>query len=350
MIPVWLIAAIALLGAVCLALPLHIGMTGVCLLLLAAVLLALRILRKKDAPKVWSRILIALTAVSMAVIFGAMGYISVQGKDSAMTPDETPDFIVVLGAQVQGDGPSLTLKKRLDKALEFLQAHPDRTVIVSGGQGPDEAHTEASVMAQYLLAHGADASQILEEPQASNTRENLLFSAKLAEEAGFDTSRVLIVTSEFHLRRASYIAGTLGLDASRLGSRTTPYILRLNYELREVFAPGEVDRIYLNFSDPWPPNRQRKRRLTWRAYLEVYDEILRQQGDLCFKTDNQRFFEWSLQEICQFGWLIQNISLDLHNSDFEGNVMTEYEEKFSAEGYRIYRLEACRRLPEFLKK
>lgn len=135
MIPVWLIAAIALLGAVCLALPLHIGMTGVCLLLLAAVLLALRILRKKNAPKVWSRILIALTAVSMAVIFGAMGYISVQGKDSAMTPDETPDFIVVLGAQVQGDGPSLTLKKRLDKALEFLQAHPDRTVIVSGGQG-----------------------------------------------------------------------------------------------------------------------------------------------------------------------------------------------------------------------
>ena len=92
------------------------------------------------------------------------------------------------------------------------------------------------------------------------------------------------------------------------------------------------------------------RRLQKNAYLEVYDEILRQQGDLCFKTDNQRFFEWSLQEICQFGWLIQNISLDLHNSDFEGNVMTEYEEKFSAEGYRIYRLEARRRLPEFLKK
>ena len=236
MIPVWLIAAIALLGAVCLALPLHIGMTGVCLLLLAAVLLALRILRKKDAPKVWSRILIALTAVSMAVIFGAMGYISVQGKDSAMTPDETPDFIVVLGAQVQGDGPSLTLKKRLDKTLEFLQAHPDRTVIVSGGQGPDEAHTEASVMAQYLLAHGADASQILEEPQASNTRENLLFSAKLAEAAGFDTSRVLIVTSDFHMCRAKYIAKTLGMEPYGLSSGTWPWILKLNYTLREVFA------------------------------------------------------------------------------------------------------------------
>lgn len=128
-------------------------------------------------------------------------------------------------------------------------------------------------------------------------------------------------------------------------------LIRMDAEdLENVFAQGELDRIYLNFSDPWPPNRQRKRRLTWRAYLEVYDEILRQQGDLCFKTDNQRFFEWSLQEICQFGWLIQNISLDLHNSDFEGNVMTEYEEKFSAESYRIYRLEARRRLPEFLKK
>ena len=121
-------------------------------------------------------------------------------------------------------------------------------------------------------------------------------------------------------------------------------------DLPTVFAPAEVSRIYLNFSDPWPPNRQRKRRLTWRAYLEVYDEILRQQGDLCFKTDNQRFFEWSLQEICQFGWLLQNISLDLHNTDFEGNVMTEYEEKFSSEGSRIYRVEARRRLPEFLRK
>ena len=231
MIPVWLIAAIALLGAVCLALPLHIGMTGVCLLLLAAVLLALRILRKKDAPKVWSRILIALTAISMAVIFGAMGYISVQGKDSAMTPDETPDFIVVLGAQVQGDRPSLTLKKRLDKALEFLQAHPDRTVIVSGGQGPDEAHTEASAPCASRYA-----SQILEEPQASNTRENLLFSAKLAEEAGFDTSRVLIVTSDFHMCRAKYIARTLGMEPYGLSSGTWPWILKLNYTLREVFA------------------------------------------------------------------------------------------------------------------
>ena len=236
MTPVWLIALIALAGAVCLALPLHIGMTGVCLLLLAAVLLALRILKKKDAPRVWSRILIGLTAASMAVIFGAMGYIAVQGRDSSMQEADVPDFIVVLGAQVQGDGPSLTLRKRLDRTLEFLQEHPDKTVIVSGGQGADEVHTEASVMAQYLLARGAQPAQVIEEDQASNTRENLLFSAALAEARGIDTSRVLIVTSDFHMCRAKYIARTLGMEPYGLTSRTWPWILKLNYTLREVFA------------------------------------------------------------------------------------------------------------------
>ena len=236
MIPVWLIALIALAGAMCLALPLHIGMTGVCLLLLAAVLLALRILKKKDAPRVWSRILIGLTAASMAVIFGAMGYIAVQGRDSSMQEADVPDFIVVLGAQVQGDGPSLTLRKRLDRTLEFLQANPDKTVIVSGGQGADEAHTEASVMAQYLLARGAQPAQVIEEDQASNTRENLLFSAALADARGIDTSRVLIVTSDFHMCRAKYIARTLGMEPYGLTSSTWPWILKLNYTLREVFA------------------------------------------------------------------------------------------------------------------
>ena len=222
MIPVWVIALLAALGAVCLALPLHIGMTGVCLLLLAAVLLALRLLKKKNAPRLWSRLLIGLTAVSMTVIFGAMGYIAVQGQDSVMTQDETPEFVVVLGAQVQGDEPSLTLKKRLDKTLEFMQEHPDRTVIVSGGQGPDEAHTEAS--------------RIIEEDKASNTRENLLFSAKLAEAAGLDTSRVLIVTSDFHMCRAKYIARTLSMEPYGQASDTWPWILKVNYTLREVFA------------------------------------------------------------------------------------------------------------------
>ena len=232
----WLAAICAALGIGCLLTPWHIGMTGVCLLLLAAVLLALRLLKKKNAPKHWSRLLTGLTAAGMAVIFGAMGYIAMQGQDSVMTQDETPEFVVVLGAQVQGGGPSLTLKKRLDKTLEFMQEHPDRTVIVSGGQGPDEAYTEASVMARYLIEHGADASRIIEEDKASNTRENLLFSAKLAEAAGLDTSRVLIVTSDFHMCRAKYIARTLSMEPYGQASDTWPWILKVNYTLREVFA------------------------------------------------------------------------------------------------------------------
>ena len=236
MIPVWVIALVAVLGAVCLALPLHIGMTGICLLLLAAVLLALRILKKKNAPEHWGRLLTGLTAAGMAVIFGAMGYIAVQGQDSIMAQDETPAFIVVLGAQVQGDQPSLTLKKRLDLALEYLTGHPQASVVVSGGQGADEAYTEASVMAKYLTARGVDESRVLLEEQASDTRENLEFSRTLAQTHGMRTDRVLIITSDFHLCRAKYLAKKLGMEPYGLASRTSPEVLRVNYLLREVFA------------------------------------------------------------------------------------------------------------------
>ena len=203
------------------------------------------------------------------------------------------------------------------------------------------------------------AATMITEPEALRGRwlEQFPGHRALQLELGCGKGRFAIGMAELH-PDVNFIAvereeGALIMAAERCEEHPLPNLRFVSFdaaELREVFAPAEVDRIYLNFSDPWPPNRQRKRRLTWRAYLEVYDEILRQQGDLCFKTDNQRFFEWSLQEICQFGWLLQNISLDLHNSDFEGNVMTEYEEKFSSEGSRIYRVEARRRLPEFLRK
>jgi len=176
-------------------------------------------------------------------------------------------------------------------------------------------------------------------------------------EIGCGKGRFAIGMAESH-NDINFIAvereeGALIMGAERISRNPLPNLRFASIDaiqLEQMFAPGEVERIYLNFSDPWPPNRQRKRRLTWRAYLEIYDSILSEQGDICFKTDNQRFFEWTIQEISQFGWLIQNVSLDLHNSDFEGNVMTEYEERFSAEGARIYRLEARRRLPEFLRK
>lgn len=228
-------AFFAVLGIVCILIPFHIGMTGICLLLLAAVLAALWLLKRKNAPKVWGRILIALTALSMTVIFGAMAAIIVQGRDDVM-PEKAPQFVVVLGAQIQGDQPSLTLKKRLDRAYEYLTEHPEASVFVSGGQGPDEQQTEASVMSAYLTARGIDPSRIVEETEASDTRENLLFSAALAEKRSIDTGSVLIITSDFHMPRAKYIAGKLGMTPYGLTSDTWPWILKVNYQLREVFA------------------------------------------------------------------------------------------------------------------
>ena len=128
----------------------------------------------------------------------------------------------------------------------------------------------------------------------------------------------------------------------RLIEAELPNVKLLNknaLDLEDFFAPGEITRIYLNFSDPWPKRRHEKRRLTYKSFLEKYEKILISGGDMHLKTDNQGFFEYSLVSFSQFGLKLNSIHLDLHNSDFEGNVMTEYEEKFSAQGHPIYRCE-----------
>ena len=111
----------------------------------------------------------------------------------------------------------------------------------------------------------------------------------------------------------------------------------------ELFSAHSIDRIYLNFSDPWPKARHAKRRLTYRGFLQEYRRIMGENAEIFFKTDNRGLFEFSLNEFCADDWKLSNISLDLHNSDYEGNIMTEYEEKFSSRGMPIYRLEARNR-------
>lgn len=226
----------AVLGIVCILLPFHVAMTGLCFLALGAVCLALRLLRGKKHERTWRMILLTLTGVCMLTVFGAMMYIDREGRSNVQEEADAPEFVVVLGAQVQGDQPSLTLKKRLDLTLSYLNDHPQARVIVSGAQGADEAYTEAYVMANYLAARGIDESRILKEEQATDTRENLAFSKALAETAGMDTRRVLIITSDFHLCRAKFLAKRLGMEPYGLASRTSPEVLRVNYLLREVFA------------------------------------------------------------------------------------------------------------------
>lgn len=111
-------------------------------------------------------------------------------------------------------------------------------------------------------------------------------------------------------------------------------------DLLEIFEENEVDKIYLNFSDPWPKKKHAKRRLTYQTFLQQYKHIVRPGGELVLKTDNRSLFEYSLVSFSQFGMKLEEVTLDLHANDDPTNVMTEYEEKFRAKGQPIYRCRA----------
>ena len=112
-------------------------------------------------------------------------------------------------------------------------------------------------------------------------------------------------------------------------------------EYIEKYIPEKcIERLFLNFSCPFPKNAYAVHRLTHHRFLKIYKNILKNGAEIHQKTDNMHFFEFSLQEFSQNGFALQNVSLDLHNSDFEGNIMTEYESRFVALGQPIYRLEA----------
>ena len=117
--------------------------------------------------------------------------------------------------------------------------------------------------------------------------------------------------------------------------------------LPEIFASGEVDKIYLNFSDPWPKDRHAKRRLTSRQFLARYQDILHPEGVVEFKTDNIGLFNFSLEEIKEADWTLLAHTYDLHHNEelCVGNIMTEYEEKFSSQGNPI-----CKLITKYEKK
>ena len=106
--------------------------------------------------------------------------------------------------------------------------------------------------------------------------------------------------------------------------------------LPDMFAPGEIDRLYINFCDPWPKSNQKKRRLTHGNFLKLYRKVLAEDGQIHFKTDNDKLFAWSLEEIPQFGFRLSEVTTDLHRDGPVG-VMTDYERKFFSEGKNINR-------------
>ena len=163
-----------------------------------------------------------------AVLYGAYDHIAGQ-----------PQVMVVLGCQVKPWGPSVLLQDRLDEALGYLENHPDMTVVVSGGQGPDEPSTEARAMADYLMEHGVGEDQILLEDQSHSTAENFHFTASLLEEAGYDLeeTEILVVSNGFHLTRARMLAQRAGFEeVSTLAAPSSHLPSRLKMYVREPLA------------------------------------------------------------------------------------------------------------------
>lgn len=116
--------------------------------------------------------------------------------------------------------------------------------------------------------------------------------------------------------------------------------IRMDAGLIEDVFFHEIDLIFLNFSDPWQKNRTAKKRLTHERFLNRYESIFKNKKTIFMKTDNVKLFEFSIESLSEYGYKLKNISLDLHNSDYEDNIMTEYEKKFSEKGIKINRLEA----------
>lgn len=135
------------------------------------------------------------------------------------------------------------------------------------------------------------------------------------------------------------------LEKSKETELKNLYFIRFDAEyIKDIFGTDDIDRIYLNFSDPWPKDRHARRRLTSKEFLGRYDKCLKKEGEVVFKTDNRVLFDFSLEEAKIAKWELRDVTFDLHHSEYmEGNVMTEYEERFSAMGNPIHKLVAFRR-------
>ena len=203
---------------------------GYLCLFIAALLLAHRFL-----PAVLWRIVVLLTCLGLAY-FCFVEYFII--KNARTDADAGRDYLIVLGAAVYGDQPSLTLIRRLEGTKTYLDAHPETVAIVSGGMGKGETVTEAQVMYDWLLAHGVSEERVIMEPKATSTLENLKYSFDIIRARGDEPQgRVAIVSSAYHLYRAKLMARSLGVpDAAGVAAPWGYFFVMLNYFIREAFG------------------------------------------------------------------------------------------------------------------
>ena len=194
----------------------------------------------------------------------------------------------------------------------------------------------------------AESRFVVHEPQEYKGRWRELFGNDhpLRIEIGMGKGRFIMDLARMH-PEINYVgiekySSVLLRGIQKMETDPLPnlYFIRMEAEeIADVFGREEVERIYLNFSDPWPKDRHAKRRLPSREFLKRYDEILVRDGVIEFKTDNKDLFRFALEELEPAGWRLLQMTEDLHHDEkmLAGNVMTEYEEKFSALGNPIYK-------------
>ncbi len=154
-------------------------------------------------------------------------------------PRHKPDVLMVLGAGLRGDIPSRALKNRLDLCLDLKEQHPYATILVTGGQGPDEWLPEGEAMAKYLVEHGIDEKEILVESKSTSTYENFLYSRDILKDAElFHGGNIWIISNKFHLFRSQFLADRLDYQAETIGAKTPVSVLLKTY-VRELFAIGK---------------------------------------------------------------------------------------------------------------
>lgn len=199
----------------------------------------------------------------------------------------------------------------------------------------------------------ADSPHCIQEPMAEKGRWNLIFGNEnpIHIEIGMGKGQFIMQLAKEH-PDINYIgierySSVLLRALQKMEIEPLPNIRFLCMDasiITEVFDKEEVAKIYLNFSDPWPKERHAKRRLTSRQFFERYDKILARNGVVEFKTDNDDLFAFSMEEVAEAGWTLDAHTFDLHHDPVlnEGNVMTEYEEKFSSLGHPIHKLIARR--------
>ena len=196
--------------------------------------IALLIVAHRFLPLLLWRILLALTCLGL-VYFCAVEVPII--KNARTDEDAERPYLVVLGAAVYGDQPSLTLIRRLEGALDYLNTYPDSIAIVSGGMGPGETITEAQAMRDWLLGRGIAEERILVEDKATSTAENLAFSFALIRERGDEPDgNVAIVSSAYHLYRAKSMAKIMGVTAAGVAAPWGYPMVMLNYFIREAFG------------------------------------------------------------------------------------------------------------------